>query len=114
MNNQKKINTIKARLLLGETVDDQEMLSYAINALDKSDINYKWFLKALKKPLSKQSNILLLELYRVTLNNSNFEMAKRLKNSNIINFENCEHEIFMEKDEFRLKLWDKIEKFLNS
>ena len=48
MNNQKKINIIKARLLLGETVDDQEMFSYAINALNESDINYKWFLKALK------------------------------------------------------------------
>ena len=78
MNHQKKINTIKARLLLGETINDQEMLSYAINALNESDINYKWFLKALKKPLSKQSNILLLELYRVTLINSNFEIAKRL------------------------------------
>ena len=51
MNNQKKINIIKARLLLGETVDDQEMFSYAINALNESDINYKWFLKALKKPI---------------------------------------------------------------
>ena len=51
---------------------------------------------------------------RVVYSKKTIEMAKRLKNSNIINFENCEHEIFMEKDEFRLKLWDKIEKFLNS
>lgn len=78
MNHQEKINTIKARILLGETINDQEILSYAINALNENAVNYKWFLKALEKPLSKQSNILLLELYRVTLNTSNFEMAKRL------------------------------------
>ncbi len=40
------------------------------------------------------------------------EMAKKLKNTRIINFENCEHEIFMEKDIHRKKLWEEIDSFL--
>ena len=40
-------------------------------------------------------------------------MAKRLKNSKIINFENCEHEVFMEKDKHRKKFWDEFDKFIN-
>ena len=40
--------------------------------------SHEWLIKRLSKPISKQSNILLLELYRVTLNSSNFNMAKRL------------------------------------
>ena len=34
MNHHEKVNTIKARALLGETTNDQELLSYAINALN--------------------------------------------------------------------------------
>ena len=34
------------------------------------------------------------------------EMSRRLKNSKIINFKDCEHEIFMEKDCHRIKLWE--------
>ena len=41
------------------------------------------------------------------------EMSKRLKNAQIINFEACEHELFMEKDIHREKMWNKIDKFLN-
>ena len=79
MNHQEKINTIKARALLGETTNDQELLSYAINALNDGDTSsHEWLIKRLSKPISKQSNILLLELYRVTLNSSNLNMAKRL------------------------------------
>lgn len=40
------------------------------------------------------------------------EMAKKLKNADIINFESCEHEIFMEKDKFRKILWKEIDNFL--
>ncbi len=40
------------------------------------------------------------------------EMSKRLKKSIIINFDNCEHEIFMEKDTHRKKLWREIDNFL--
>ena len=79
MNHHEKVNTIKARALLGETINDQELLSYAINALNDGDTSsHEWLIKRLNKPISKQSNILLLELYRVTLNSSNFNMAKRL------------------------------------
>ena len=39
-------------------------------------------------------------------------MSKRLKNSQIINFKNCEHEIFMEKDVHRNKMWNAIDEFL--
>jgi len=39
-------------------------------------------------------------------------MQKRLKNSQIIDFYNTEHEIFMEKDSERKVLWNKIIEFL--
>jgi len=39
-------------------------------------------------------------------------MANKLKNARIVNFESCEHEIFMEKDKFRKKLWKEIDSFL--
>ena len=39
-------------------------------------------------------------------------MAKRLKNSKIVNFESCEHEIFMENDNHRKKMWNEIDNFL--
>ncbi|MDC0184355.1 alpha/beta hydrolase [Rhodobiaceae bacterium] len=39
-------------------------------------------------------------------------MKKRLKKSRIIKFEETEHEIFMEKDIHRKKMWDAIDKFL--
>ncbi len=38
---------------------------------------------------------------------------KRLKNYEIIDFRDCEHEIFMEKDIHRKRMWNKIEKFLS-
>lgn len=39
-------------------------------------------------------------------------MAKRLKNCQIIEFKNTEHEIFMEKDSSRKILWNKLDEFL--
>ena len=39
-------------------------------------------------------------------------MHKRLKNSQMIEFQNTKHEIFMEKDSSRKVLWDKLDKFL--
>jgi len=38
---------------------------------------------------------------------------KRLKNYEIINFKDCEHEIFMERDIHRKRMWNKIDKFLS-
>ena len=34
-------------------------------------------------------------------------MSKRLKKSTIIDFNNCEHEVFMEKDEHRKRYFGK-------
>ncbi len=39
---------------------------------------------------------------------------KRLKNYEIIDFKDCEHEIFMERDSHRNRMWNKIEKFLSN
>ena len=40
--------------------------------------------------------------------------VKRLKNYEIIDFKDCEHEIFMERDIHRNRMWKKIEKFLSN
>ena len=39
-------------------------------------------------------------------------MKKRIQNSHILNFNETEHEIFMEKDIYRERLWKKIDEFL--
>ncbi len=39
-------------------------------------------------------------------------MQKRLKNSQMIEFHKTEHEIFMERDIFRKKLWEHLDSFL--
>ncbi len=49
---------------------------------------------------------------RVVYSEKIIEMAKRLKNSKLVNFDNCEHEIFMEKDKHRLKFWNEFDKFI--
>ena len=41
------------------------------------------------------------------------KMYKRIKNAKIVNFNSCEHEIFMEKDKYRKILWKKIDEFIN-
>ena len=41
-----------------------------------------------------------------------FKMSKRLRNSQIVNFTDSEHEIFMEKDDLRKKMWKNIDTFL--
>ncbi len=40
------------------------------------------------------------------------EMQKRLKNNKMIQFKETEHEIFMEKNEFREILWNEIDQFI--
>ncbi len=40
------------------------------------------------------------------------KMSKRLRNSQIVNFAESEHEIFMEKDDLRKKMWKNIDTFL--
>ncbi len=41
------------------------------------------------------------------------KMANKLKNSKVINFHSCEHEVFMEQDKYRKKLWEEIDIFLS-
>tara|TARA_B100001540_G_scaffold228736_1_gene202889 strand:+ start:528 stop:1490 length:963 start_codon:yes stop_codon:yes gene_type:complete len=50
---------------------------------------------------------------RVVSSDKIIEMSKRLKNSKIINFKSCEHEILMEKDEHRKRFWLYFDKFIN-
>ena len=49
---------------------------------------------------------------RVVYSKKTSEMAKRLKKSTIINFNSCEHEVFMEKDEHRKKFWKEFDNFI--
>tara|TARA_B100000965_G_scaffold398634_1_gene417102 strand:+ start:1319 stop:2260 length:942 start_codon:yes stop_codon:yes gene_type:complete len=49
---------------------------------------------------------------RVVSSKHIIETAEKLRNKKIINFKNCEHEIFMEKDIHRKKLWREIDNFL--
>lgn len=49
---------------------------------------------------------------KVVCSNKINSMAKRLKNSKVIKFQETEHEIFMEKDIFRKRLWDSLDNFL--
>ena len=82
------------------------------------------FAKAVKNRLLKirqkgwaediKSKILIINSIndKVVSSDHIIEMARRLKNCEIINFDSCEHELFMEKDYFRNKLWKKIDSFL--
>ncbi len=49
---------------------------------------------------------------RVVYSKKTSEMSERLKKSIIIDFNNCEHEVFMEKNIYRKKLWEEIDSFL--
>ena len=51
---------------------------------------------------------------RVVDSNKINVMKKRLKNSHIIEFEETEHEIFMEKNHHRKEMWEKLDDFLNT
>ena len=50
---------------------------------------------------------------RVVDANKTIIMSKRLKNNKLINFQECEHEVFMEKDIHRKRMWEDIDSFLN-
>ena len=49
---------------------------------------------------------------RVVYSRKTLEMSKRLMKSVIIDFDNCEHEVFMEKDEHREKFWKEFDAFI--
>ena len=74
-----EIRNIKARIFLNKNLDDNEIFSVAINAKNRSDQkSFDEALKLLSKPLSKQSNILLLELFRISINNNDSQLAHKL------------------------------------
>ena len=49
---------------------------------------------------------------RVVYSKKIIEMSERIKNSKLVKFDNCEHEIFMEKDIYRDSAWKEIDSFL--
>tara|TARA_X000000368_G_scaffold372219_1_gene322419 strand:- start:180 stop:1139 length:960 start_codon:yes stop_codon:yes gene_type:complete len=69
-----------------------------------------------KKNWAEQINLKILIVNslkdRVVYSKKIAEMSKRLKNSIIIDFDNCEHEVFMEKDEHRNKFWQEFDNFI--
>lgn len=69
-----------------------------------------------KKNWAEQINLKILIVNslkdRVVYSKKTAEMSKRLKNSIIIDFDNCEHEVFMEKDEHRTKFWQEFDNFI--
>ncbi len=76
---KKELKNIKARIFLNHNLDDNEIFSVAINAKNCShQKSFDEALKLLSKPLSKQSNILLLELFRISLNKSDSQLAHKL------------------------------------
>ena len=63
-----QIKNIKARIFLNQDIEENEIFSIAINAKNSSDqVSFEEASKLLTRPLSKQSNILLLELFRISL-----------------------------------------------
>ena len=73
------IKSIKARIFLNQDIDDNEIFSIAINAKNRSDQrSFDDAMQLLSKPLSKQSNILLLELFRISINDNDSKLAHRL------------------------------------
>ena len=74
-----QIKNIKARIFLNQDIDENEIFSIAINAKNSSDqASFEEASKLLSRPLSKQSNILLLELFRISINKGDSRLAHKL------------------------------------
>ena len=79
MKSSEEIKNIKARVFLNQDIDENEVFSIAINAKNCSDQkSFEEALKLLSRPLSKQSNILLLELFRISLTKDDNQLAHKL------------------------------------
>ena len=79
MKSLEEIKNIKARIFLNQDIDENEVFSIAINAKNSSDQeSFEEASKLLSRPLSKQSNILLLELFRVSINKNDSQLAHKL------------------------------------
>ena len=79
MKSLEEIKNIKARIFLNQDIDENEVFSIAINAKNSSDQeSFEEASKLLSRPLSKQSNILLLELFRISINKNDSQLAHKL------------------------------------
>lgn len=69
-----------------------------------------------KKNWAEQINLRILIINsindRVVYSKKTIEMNNRLQNSKLINFDNCEHEVLMEKDKFRKRFWNEFDNFI--
>jgi hypothetical protein len=76
---EKELKGFKAKIFLNHEVSDYEIFSHIINASDKGlDQAFTDAAYLLEKPLSKQSNILLLEYFRVAISRNNTEICLKL------------------------------------
>ena len=50
---------------------------------------------------------------RVVSSDKTIDISARLRKSTLINFENCEHEILMEKNQHRERFWNEFDRFIN-
>ena len=76
---EKELKGFKAKIFLNHEVSDYEIFSHIINASDKGfDQAFTDAAYLLEKPLSKQSNILLLEYFRVAISRNNTETCLKL------------------------------------
>ncbi len=76
----------------------------------------KRFKSVREKNWAEQINLKILIINslndRVVYSKKISEMSKRLKKSITIEFDNCEHEILMEKDEHRERFWQEFDNFV--
>ena len=76
---EKELKGFKAKIFLNHEISDYEIFSHIINASDKGlDKAFTDAAYLLEKPLSKQSNILLLEYFRVAISRNNTEICLKL------------------------------------
>ena len=73
------LKKIKARIFLNQSIHENEIFSNVINAKSRNDnASYKEALTMLRKPLSKQSKILLLEYFRITIQQADEKTSQKL------------------------------------
>ena len=73
------LKKIKARIFLNQSIHENEIFSNVINAKSRNDnASYKEALTMLRKPLSKQSKILLLEYFRITIQQADEKTSLKL------------------------------------
>ena len=87
-------------------------------------VTYKWVNAAINRLsyLRKNNWLKNINTKILILNSTNdkvvdakktLEISKKILNCELINFNNVEHEIYMERDIYRDLMWQKIDKFIN-